>query len=161
MTVAIVDLQNASEHPHCPTGSQLKRWTEAALQNGLQNKDEIELCIRIVDEADSQALNAQYRGKDKPTNVLSFPFEAPAQIELNLLGDLIICAPVVAQEAMQQHKRELAHWAHMVVHGVLHLQAYDHIEDEDAKVMEQLEIEILSTLGFDNPYQPKDTNADL
>lgn len=156
MTIVIVDMQVASEYEHLPTSAQLKRWVEAALQKEVRIQDEVELTIRLVDESDSQAINKQYRGKNKPTNVLSFPFEAPPQIALNLLGDLIICAPIVAKEAIQQQKNETAHWAHMVVHGTLHLQAYDHIEDKDALIMEQLEIEILNDLGFDNPYQSKD-----
>jgi probable rRNA maturation factor len=151
MTVAIIDLQIASEHPRCPSPSQLKLWVESALQKA-SKYDELELTIRIVDEKESQSLNKQYRGKDMPTNVLSFPFEAPAQIELNLLGDLVICAPTVSKEAHEQTKPEISHWAHMVVHGTLHLQGYDHIEDDEAEAMEALEIKILTTLGFPNPY---------
>jgi len=151
MTAAIIDLQLASEHPRCPSPSQLKLWVESSLQD--RNKDEEqELTIRIVDEKESLSLNKQYRDKEKPTNVLSFPFEAPAQIDLNLLGDLVICAPIVSNEAKEQTKSEISHWAHMVVHGTLHLQGYDHIEDDEAEAMEALEIEILTTLGFPNPY---------
>ncbi|HLV78202.1 MAG TPA: rRNA maturation RNase YbeY, partial [Marinobacter sp.] len=102
----------------------------------------------------------QYRGKDKPTNVLSFPFEAPAGITMPLAGDLVICAPVVALEAQQQRKQPVAHWAHMVVHGMLHLQGYDHIEDDDAEAMEALEVRLLSELGFANPYQAEETEQD-
>lgn len=111
-----------------------------------------EVTIRIVDEAESQQLNHTYRGKDKPTNVLSFPFEAPAGIELPLLGDLIICRQVVEREAQEQEKPLLAHWAHMVVHGSLHLLGYDHIEDAEAEEMESIETEIMLALGYDDPY---------
>lgn len=160
MTAAIIDLQIASEHPRCPSPSQLKSWVEAALQSK-QPDDEQELTIRIVDEKESHSLNKQYRDKDKATNVLSFPFEAPAQIDLNLLGDLVICAPIVSNEATEQTKPEISHWAHMIVHGTLHLQGYDHIEDDEAEAMEALEIKILSTLGFPNPYliEEKITNS--
>jgi probable rRNA maturation factor len=151
MTSAIIDLQIASEHPRCPSPSQLKLWVESALQKTTKH-DELELTIRIVDEIESQSLNKQYRNKEKPTNVLSFPFEAPPQIDLNLLGDLVICAPIVSNEAKEQSKHEISHWAHMVVHGTLHLQGYDHIEDDEAEAMEALEIKILTKLGFPNPY---------
>jgi probable rRNA maturation factor len=154
--IAAIDLQEASEHTNIPTLSQLSTWVDAALSFSIDDKaeheQEFELTIRIVDEEESQALNSQYRGKDKPTNVLSFPFEAPAEIELNLLGDLVICAPIVAQEASEQSKKEIAHWAHMVIHGTLHLQGYDHIEDEEAEEMEALEVKILSKLGYPDPY---------
>jgi probable rRNA maturation factor len=105
---------------------------------------------------ESQELNHQYRGKNKPTNVLSFPFEIPEHlpegVEIELLGDLIICAPVVEREAQEQNKALLAHWAHMTLHGCLHLLGYDHIEDKEAEEMESLEIEILQKMGFPNPY---------
>ncbi|MGL4679992.1 MAG: rRNA maturation RNase YbeY, partial [Plesiomonas shigelloides] len=108
--------------------------------------------IRIVDEEESHHLNLTYRGKDKPTNVLSFPFEAPPGIELPLLGDLIICRQVVEAEAVEQQKELSAHWAHMVVHGSLHLLGYDHIEDEEAEEMESLETEIMQEMGYPDPY---------
>jgi len=152
MTSATIDLQEASEHPHCPTLSQLTSWVDAALSRAAENKQESEITIRIVDESESQSLNKQYRGKNKPTNVLSFPFEAPAQIELDLLGDLVICAPIVEKEAKEQEKPELAHWAHMVVHGTLHLLGYDHVDDKEADEMEALEVNILQYLGFNDPY---------
>ena len=154
--IATIDLQEASEHEHCPTLSQLSLWVDAALRESLQDQaeheQEYELTVRIVDEEESRSLNHQYRGKDKATNVLSFPFEAPVEIELNLLGDLVVCAPVVAAEAIEQTKPEIAHWAHMVVHGTLHLQGYDHIDDDEADLMEALEVRILANLGFPDPY---------
>jgi probable rRNA maturation factor len=117
-----------------------------------QFQESAELTVRIVDTEESHQLNHDYRGKDKPTNVLSFPFEAPPGMELDLLGDLIICRQVVEKEAEEQNKPLLAHWAHMVVHGSLHLLGYDHIEDDEAEEMESLETEIMQTMGFEDPY---------
>ncbi|SET55962.1 rRNA maturation RNase YbeY [Thalassotalea agarivorans] len=150
MTTITLDIQRAINDDTLPTDDAFNQWAKAALAP--YNKD-FELTIRIVDVAESQQLNSQYRGKDKPTNVLSFPFEVPDGIELDLLGDLIICADVVSQEAKQQNKSLNAHWAHMVVHGCLHLLGFDHIEDAEAEEMEALEIDILAKLGFNNPYQ--------
>ncbi len=118
-----------------------------------QKLDEAEVSLYIVDEAESQELNAQYRGKDKPTNVLSFPADIPEEVGVPLLGDLVVCAPVVEREAQEQGKTLEAHWAHMLVHGSLHLLGYDHIEDDEADVMEALETEIITGLGFPAPYQ--------
>lgn len=108
-----------------------------------------------MNSEESQSLNSQYRGKDKPTNVLSFPFEVPDGIELDLLGDLIICADVVEKEAQEQDKPLLHHWAHMVIHGTLHLLGYDHISDDEAEEMEALEIKLLAHLSIPDPYQEK------
>ena len=116
------------------------------------NWTEPELTIRLVTPDESQQLNAEYRGKDKPTNVLSFPFEAPPQVPIPLLGDLIVCVDVVEQEAAEQGKTTTAHWAHMIVHGCLHLLGYDHIKDDEAEIMEGLEREIMAQLGFSDPY---------
>ena len=146
----LLDLQIACEGVELPSEAQFEQWTAAAL---LPEHSEDELTIRVVDNDESQALNSDYRGKDKPTNVLSFPADLPPGVELNLLGDIVICAPVVVAEAKEQSKPPVAHWAHMVVHGVLHLQGYDHIEDDQAEQMEALEIEILQRLGFTDPYQ--------
>ena len=147
----ILDLQLACDNQTgLPAESDFQRWLDAAV---LPFQEEAEVTIRLVDEAESNQLNLTYRGKDKPTNVLSFPFECPPGVELPLLGDLIICRQVVEQEAQEQGKPLLAHWAHMVVHGSLHLLGYDHIEDEEAEEMEALEVEFMQTLGFDNPYQ--------
>ncbi|WP_240223114.1 rRNA maturation RNase YbeY [Rheinheimera hassiensis] len=145
----ILDLQLASTADNLPTEAQVQQWLEAAI---LPFQAEAEVTVRIVDHAESQQLNFDYRSKDKPTNVLSFPFQCPPGIELPLLGDLVICAPVVAAEAAEQHKSLLAHWAHMVVHGSLHLLGFDHINDDDAEQMEAEEVTILQQLGITNPY---------
>ena len=150
--IATIDLQLATEHSHCPTLSQLSKWVDTTLA-AIDTNPESELTIRIVDLEESHSLNEQYRGFDKPTNVLSFPFEAPPGVELNLLGDLVICAPIVEKEASEQNKTQIAHWAHLVVHGTLHLLGYDHIEDNEAEEMESLEISILNKLEYPNPYQ--------
>ncbi|WP_448213311.1 rRNA maturation RNase YbeY [Colwellia sp. MEBiC06753] len=145
-----VDIQRAINEENLPTDQDFQLWAEAAL---LPYNKPFELTIRIVDETESQTLNHTYRAKDKPTNVLSFPFEVPDGIELDLLGDLVICAEVVDQEAHEQHKTLNAHWAHMTIHGCLHLLGFDHISDEEAEEMEALEIDILQKLGFNNPYE--------
>ncbi|WOX04999.1 rRNA maturation RNase YbeY [Microbulbifer pacificus] len=149
-----VDVQRATSQPDLPCDDDLARWAAAAV--GI-HRPEAEISLRIVDEDESQALNSQYRGKDKPTNVLSFPADIPEELGLPLLGDLVICAPVVVLEAEQQHKALSAHWAHMVVHGTLHLLGYDHIEDDEAEIMENLETRILAQLGFDDPYTAIET----
>ncbi|WAT04850.1 rRNA maturation RNase YbeY [Rouxiella badensis] len=146
----ILDLQIASESSEgLPAESDFQQWLEAVLP---QFQEESEVTIRIVDEAESHELNMTYRGKDKPTNVLSFPFEAPPGMEMPLLGDLVICRQVVEQEAREQNKALNAHWTHMVVHGSLHLLGYDHIEEEEAEEMEAIEIEIMQSLGHPDPY---------
>ena len=145
-----VDLQIATENIEgLPTEEQIVPWATAAVQ---PEGDEVEMTVRIVDEAESHELNLTYRGKDRPTNVLSFPFECPDEVELPLLGDLVICRQVVEREAVEQEKPLMAHWAHMVVHGSLHLLGYDHIENDEAEEMESLETQIMQGLGFDDPY---------
>lgn len=153
-----LDVQNATQAPNeaLPEREACLEWVGAALLEDWAG-GETELTIRFVDEDESQALNRDYRGKDKPTNVLSFPYENPPGLvdlgeELPYLGDLVICYQVVEREAQEQVKSLQAHWAHMVVHGCLHLQGMDHIEDDEAEEMEALEIEILKGLGFDSPY---------
>ena len=146
----IIDLQIACEQETgLPTAEQIEQWATAAVQ---PQSDEVEMTVRIVDEAESHALNLNYRGKDRPTNVLSFPFECPDEVELPLLGALVICRQVVEREAQEQDKSVMAHWAHMVVHGSLHLLGYDHIEDDEAEEMESLETQIMTGLGFVDPY---------
>lgn len=144
-----LEVQYAIDEASLPDEQQLQLWVNTALQNLL---DEGELCIRITDAAESQSLNHQYRGKDKPTNVLSFPFEVPEGVPVTILGDLVVCAEVVAREASEQNKDLYHHWAHMIVHGCLHLLGYDHINDEEAEIMEQLERDILARLEIADPY---------
>lgn len=132
-----------------PEPELLQSWADAAYLG--ETPAVASLLVTTTDEV--KLLNKQYRNKDKPTNVLSFPMESPAEIDVSLLGDIVLCAPVIKQEAEQQSRSEVSHWAHMVVHGMLHLQGYDHIENDEAVQMEQLEIEILAQLGFANPYE--------
>ncbi|GAA0853155.1 rRNA maturation RNase YbeY [Aliiglaciecola litoralis] len=148
---ALLDLQLAVEDLDLPTEGDFQTWLDIALEETQSGSQEV--TIRVVNESESQALNHQYRGKDKPTNVLSFPFEAPPGVTIDLLGDLVICADVVRTEAHQQNKKPHHHWAHMVIHGTLHLLGYDHENDQDADAMEQLEVRLLSKLGIDDPYQ--------
>ena len=146
----LIDLQIASENiDGLPTLEQIEQWATAAVQ---PESDDVEMTVRIVDEAESQALNRTYRAKDRPTNVLSFPFECPTEVSLPLLGDLVICRQVVEYEAAEQEKPLMAHWAHMVVHGSLHLLGDDHIDDTEAEEMESLETKIMQGLGFVDPY---------
>ncbi|WP_130617792.1 rRNA maturation RNase YbeY [Dyella amyloliquefaciens] len=135
-----------------PSSPSFREWVEAALR-GARRRKATELSIRIVDTKEGRALNRDYRGKDYATNVLSFPVELPPGITLPLIGDLVICAPVVSREATEQGKLARDHWAHMTVHGVLHLLGYDHIEDGEAEAMEALETRILAGMGIANPYE--------
>jgi probable rRNA maturation factor len=146
----IVDLQNVCDSDKLPPAELFQQWVDTALNSVTEQI--FELTIRLVNCSESQQLNKQYRQKDKPTNVLSFPFEVPEGIELNLLGDLIICSQIVEQESKDQNKALFDHWAHMVIHGCLHLLGYDHINDNDANEMEALEVEILTKLSIANPY---------
>jgi probable rRNA maturation factor len=135
-------LQLASQEANLPSEAEFKRWVRAAL------RVDTSVTIRIVDAAEGRALNASYRGKDYATNVLTFPLTE----EPYLMGDIIICAPVVAKEAAEQSKSLLAHYAHMTVHGVLHLHGYDHEVDAQADLMEAMEVAVMKKLGFANPY---------
>ena len=149
MTMTL-DLQIAVENErNLPTYEDILLWLNSTLAKFQPNA---EVTVRVVDELESQELNRDYRGKDKPTNVLSFPFEAPPGIDINLLGDLIICKQVVEREAIEQNKPLISHWAHMVVHGCLHLLGYDHIEDQEAEEMESLETQIMKSMGYSDPY---------
>ncbi len=144
-----IELQRLCHVDNEPSLDQFKLWVEAVL--GDQSND-IELVIRVVDEPESAALNEQYRHKSGPTNILSFPVELPVGFETPLLGDLVICAPVVVREAGEQNKLVNDHWAHIVIHGVLHLLGFDHIEDQQAERMEAEEIAVLQKLSINNPY---------
>ncbi|WP_373185040.1 rRNA maturation RNase YbeY [Halopseudomonas sp.] len=143
-----LDIQRASESSELPDDDSFRRWAGLALRD----RPGHELTIRLVDEEESQSLNRDYRHKDSPTNVLSFPADLPPELNIPLLGDLVICAPVVEREAREQHKPLQAHWAHMVIHGCLHLTGYDHIDDDEAETMESLERELLAQLGIADPY---------
>lgn len=145
-----IEIQTAVKSEELPSADRLQRWVDAALAD---YPTDTELVIRIVDKAESSRLNEQYRHKQGPTNILSFPFEVPEGVPLNLLGDLVICAPVVAEEARAQNKPLENHWAHIVVHGILHLLGYDHIDEVDAEEMENKEITILAQLNISNPYE--------
>lgn len=153
-----LDFQLASTASGIPESGDFHAWATAAFADTMARP---ELVVRVVDIDESQMLNRDYRGKDRPTNVLSFPFEAPPQVPIELMGDLVICAPVVAREAREQGKEPRAHWAHMVVHGVLHLRGYDHENDQDALQMESLERRILAGLGFPDPYQDDEDKAEM
>ena len=146
-----LDLQIASESSEgLPSEADFRKWAEAAVEDF---RDDAEVTIRIVDEAESHELDLNYRHVDRPTNVLSFPFECPPEVQLNLLGDLVICREVVEREAKEQGKTLEEHYAHMTVHGCLHLLGYDHITDEEAEEMEGIETRILKEkLGFADPY---------
>ena len=145
-----LDLQIASEATDLPSEAQLRAWCALALR---QRSADSELTIRLVDEAEGRELNNTWRHKDYATNVLSFPADVPDELlDIPLLGDLVICVPVVEREAQEQAKTLDAHWAHLVIHGCLHLLGYDHIEDEEAEEMEALERELLAELGYPDPY---------
>lgn len=144
-----IDLQNEDNLSAIPEKKQFVKWVKASLQRQYSS---LEQTIRIVTPEQSQQLNRSYRGIDKPTNVLSFPADETEHLEYAYLGDLVICAELVHQEAQLQGKKDLAHWAHLVIHGMLHLQGYDHIDVQDTEKMESLEIEILASLGHTNPY---------
>jgi len=145
----ILDFENATSHS-TPDVETFEQWVNAALS---ERYDHAELSMRIVDEEEMKDLNNQFREQDKPTNVLSFPAELPEGPDIPLLGDIAICAPIVEREAGEQNKPITSHYAHMAVHGSLHLAGYDHIDDQEAEEMEALEITILRQLGFENPYE--------
>lgn len=142
-------MQRVSKAADLPGVKQLRDWARVALSS----RDEAELTLRIVDEAESAELNSHYRHRAGATNVLSFPADVPESLGIPLLGDIVVCAPVVQREAVTQNKTCEAHWAHMIVHGCLHLIGYDHQTDPHARKMEALEIELLAQLGYPNPYQ--------
>ncbi|MFU8896212.1 MAG: rRNA maturation RNase YbeY [Gammaproteobacteria bacterium] len=152
-----IDVQVGGTRTGLPPVAKLRHWARSALAG---RRRDAELSIRIVDAAESQALNRAYRGQDKPTNVLAFPADLPPELELPLLGDLVICREVVEAEAAAQAKPPEAHWAHMVVHGTLHLLGFDHESATEAAIMEALETEIIADLGWPDPYQEAEENDD-
>lgn len=148
-----IAVQYAADERLAPKSVELSHWAEAALQN---NIDEAELTIRIVSEEEMTELNSTYRHKNKPTNVLSFPAPPDIRDQAAILGDIVICASVVNAEADEQNKTQKAHWAHMTIHGVFHLLGHDHENDQEAEEMEALEINVMKTLGFPDPYATGD-----
>jgi len=154
-----VDVQSASSEP-VPGNDDIRRWVAAALAGGA-HAGEAGLCVRLVDRAEMSSLNQTYRDKKGTTNVLSFPADLPADVDLPLLGDIVICAPVVREEAVTQGKSNEAHWAHMAVHGTLHLLGYDHLEEKEAALMESLETDILANLDYANPHDKPQDNQSL
>lgn len=146
-----VNVQYAARTDGLPRIKEIRSWIQAALQG---RRPEAVLCVRIVDEEEGTRLNTQWRKHKAATNVLSFPYDGVDGIAPEVLGDIVICAPVVMREAQQQNKKPAAHWAHMVVHGTLHLIGLDHLEESDAQEMERLEAAILAKLGYPDPYKP-------
>lgn len=155
--IATLDFENASSLTTVPPEADFLRWIECAQQHVATAAKPVNVGILLIDASESAELNRDYRGKDYATNVLSFPSDIPnailAELEEIPLGDLAICAEVVGREAMEQGKPATAHWAHMVVHGMLHLHGYDHEDDAEAEEMEALERSILAALGIDDPYR--------
>lgn len=149
MTINIT-VQTETTQPNCPSDTDLTTWSTATLEHLSESG---ELCIRLVDLAESQQLNETYRHKNGPTNILSFPQTCPDTITPKLLGDIVVCAPLVAKEAHAQAKSFNAHFAHLIVHGTLHLLGYTHAEDDEAQIMMNHEIAVLAALGFENPYE--------
>ena len=154
-----VDVQVAANVSNVPTDSDIRNWLEQVIaQVGNDTSRSIEISVKIVDEVEGRALNRQFRQKDSATNVLSFPLldadlaELPAELPL-AMGDIVICASVVAREASEQGKNSSDHWAHMLVHGALHLFGYDHETKSQAQEMEMLEARILAVRGVENPYE--------
>lgn len=145
-----IDIQNASSFGPLPEINLIVEWAKQALD---EHHKEAEITVRIVDEEEGKELNKTWRKKDSATNVLSFPIGKPIEQAPNLLGDIVICAPVVEQEAKAQGKEREAHWAHLVIHGILHLQGYDHESDKEANLMESKEVLILNNIGYANPYE--------
>ncbi len=144
-----IEVQNVTSFSPVPSTQQFEQWAGAALGK----ITDAELLIRLVDRQESSRLNARYRQQNKATNVLSFPADLPQELGLPLLGDIVICAPLVVEEAQAQNTSTEAHWAHLTIHGVFHLLGFDHQCDEDAAKMELLESEILRSLGFPDPYR--------
>ena len=154
-----VDVQNASTET-VPTEEEIRKWIATAV-TGRATQEQVEVSVRLVDSDEMTKLNESFRGKTGTTNVLSFPANLPGELDIPLLGDIVICAPVVRAEAAQQGKSPSAHWAHMTVHGTLHLMGYDHINEEEAATMEALETAILGELNYRCPYEARLSSENL
>lgn len=161
----LIDLQIAFAADDLPGEADFQQWANAALKQAREDNAPVtaqvmEITVRVVDADESRQLNHEYRGRDYATNVLSFPNELPdflrEQLDVLPLGDLVICVPVVAAEATEQNKVLRQHWAHLTIHGVLHLLGFDHIDDDEADIMEAMEISALDTLGISNPYEAEE-----
>ena len=144
--------EDITQHDRLPSSENLSKWIRATLA-GINHSKAIEVCIRVVSEHESQSLNANYRNKDKPTNVLSFESDLPDFVDSDYIGDLVVCAAVLEQESEEQHKVLEQHWAHICIHGLLHLLGYDHMSEQEAEKMEAIEVAILAELNIGNPYQ--------
>jgi len=144
-----VEIQRETSNSSVPSDQQFEKWATAALQGHAES----ERVIRVVDQEESRRLNEQFANRNKATNVLSFPADLPPSIGLALLGDIVICAALVEREAEQQNKSIVAHWAHLTVHGILHLLGHDHQSDQEAANMEALETSLVQSFGFPDPYQ--------
>lgn len=154
-----LDIQRADNLPPTPDDADFKQWVQSCLA-AVAHAGNAEVSIRLTDTAEIHELNRQYRGKDQPTNVLSFPADLPEALDIPLLGDIVICAQVVEQEAKEQQKTVISHWAHMTIHGMLHLLGYDHIDDDEAEIMEALETRIITGMGFPPPYIDEEDNQE-
>lgn len=152
MLQIIIQKQLKNKNFFIPTKADFKKWIITALESVKYSDENVEVTIRIVDEAESAALNNKYRNKNYPTNILSFPSDIPVDFGLKILGDLVICGPIVMTESESQNKNLKNHWAHLTIHGTLHLLGYDHNTAKRARTMENLEIKILAKLGIENPY---------
>ena len=155
MIMIKVDIQRVTTSPELPENQQIRSWVKSTM--AAVDKKNRELTVRIVDEEEGTQLNEHWRKKKGSTNVLSFPSGDAKQYTPGLLGDIVLCAPVIIREAGEQKKTLESHWAHMIIHGTLHLLGYDHIKAEEAEEMELLEIRILESLGYKNPYQYNET----
>ena len=150
---SVVDVQRAFTACGAPAAAKLATWAEAALAG---RSEGARMTVRVVDEAEGAMLNERYRGRPGATNVLAFAFDAPEAPSVRILGDVVVCAPVAAREARAHAKRADAHWAHLVIHGTLHLLGFDHDAPDAAREMETLEREILDGLGYPDPYAAGD-----
>lgn len=146
-----VALDDKADH-YIPEQEKLIEWVSEALVKAGFDKHNASVSLRVVSEDEIKDLNRQYRNMAKPTNVLSFPYDELPDVDVNLLGDIVVCSAIMEKEASEQMKTLEQHWAHIIIHGVLHLLGYDHLEEDQAEKMESLEIDILSKLGIPNPY---------